>query len=72
VVSSRVLGLFFGVLTLAVAVRFSLTLDRDRPSRWHLVAPLGLAATGAFACWCTGGLETQLFTFLCSSASSAS
>ena len=24
----------------------------------------GLAATGAFACWCTGGLETQLFTFL--------
>jgi arabinofuranosyltransferase len=64
VLSSRVLGLVFGILTLAVAVRLSLTLDRDRPSRWHLVAPLGLAVTGAFACWCSGGLETQLFTFL--------
>jgi arabinofuranosyltransferase len=64
VLSSRFFGVAFGVGTLAVAVRLSLRLDRDEPSRWHLVAPLGLAATGAFACWCTGGLETQLFTFL--------
>src|SRR2546430_2810887 len=64
VLTSRFFGIAFGVGTLAVAVRLSLRLDRDKPSRWHLVAPLGLAATGAFACWCTGGLETQLFTFL--------
>jgi hypothetical protein len=64
VLTSRFLGIAFGVGTLAVAVRLSLRLDREKPSRWHLVAPLGLAATGAFACWCTGGLETQMFTFL--------
>jgi hypothetical protein len=64
VVSSRFLGVALGVGTLAVVVRLSLRLDRERPSPWHLVAPLGLAATGAFACWCTGGLETMLFTFL--------
>src|SRR4051812_28692572 len=64
VISSRLLGLAFAIGTIAVAVRLSLRLDHERPSRWHAVAPLGLAATGAFACWCTGGLETQLFTFL--------
>ena len=64
VVSSRFLGVFFAVACLGVVVRVSLWLDRERPSRWHLVAPLGLAATGAFACWASGGLETQLFTFL--------
>jgi arabinofuranosyltransferase len=64
VVSSRFLGVFFAVGTLALMVRISLWLDRERPSGWHLVAPVGLAATGAFACWTSGGLETQLFTFL--------
>src|SRR5204863_10164001 len=49
VLTSRSSGIAFGVGTLAVAVRLSLRLDRDKPSRWHLVAPLGLAATGAFA-----------------------
>jgi arabinofuranosyltransferase len=62
--ASRFLGVGFGVATLAVAVRLSLRLDDERPSPWHAVAPLGLAAMGAFACWCTGGLETQLFAFL--------
>jgi arabinofuranosyltransferase len=64
VVSSRFLGVAFAVGTLAVAVRISLWLDRERPSPFHLVAPLGLAAMGSFACWASGGLETQLFTFL--------
>ncbi len=61
---SRFLGVAFGIGVLAVLVRMSLRLDDERPSPWHAVAPLGLAATGAFACWCTGGLETQLFTLL--------
>jgi hypothetical protein len=64
VILSRFLGMAFGVATLAVVIRMSLRLAGERPSRWHLVAPLLLACTGAFACWCTGGLETQLFTFL--------
>jgi arabinofuranosyltransferase len=64
VVSSRFFGLAFGIGTLAIAVRISLRLDGERPRPGHALAPLGLAATGAFACWCTGGLETQLFTFL--------
>jgi arabinofuranosyltransferase len=67
-VSSRFLGIACAVGTLAVAVRLSARLDRGRQARsssgWHLVAPVGLAATSSFACWCTGGLETQLFTFL--------
>jgi hypothetical protein len=64
VVASRFLGVAFAVGTLAVAVRLALRLDEERPSPWHAVAPLGLAAFGPFACWCSGGLETQLFTFL--------
>jgi arabinofuranosyltransferase len=64
VVFSRFLGVAFAVGTLGLLVRFSLRLDGERPSRWHAVAPVGMAALGAFACWCTGGLETQLFTFL--------
>jgi hypothetical protein len=64
VATSRFLGVAFGVGTLALVVRMSLRLSGQRPSAWHLVAPTLLAAMGAFACWCTGGLETQFFTFL--------
>jgi len=64
VATSRFLGVAFGVGTLALVVRMSLRLSGQRPSLWHLVAPTLLASMGAFACWCTGGLETQLFTFL--------
>ncbi len=64
VVSSRFLGLVFGIATLAMTVRIALRLDGDRSSPYHALAPIGLATTGAFACWCTGGLETQMFTFL--------
>ena len=64
VVSSRFLGVVFGIGTLAVIVRMSLRLWGNRVSAWHLVAPLLLSSMGAFACWCSGGLETQLFTFL--------
>jgi hypothetical protein len=60
---SRFLGVALGIGTLAVVVRMSLRLAGERPSRWHLVAPLLLASMGAYACWCSGGLETQLFTF---------
>lgn len=64
VVVSRFLGVGLGIATLAVVVHMSLRLAGERRSRWHIVAPLLLASMGAYACWCTGGLETQLFTFL--------
>jgi hypothetical protein len=64
VMLSRFLGVAFGIATLAVVVRMSLRLAGEHRSRWHLCAPLLLASTGAYACWCSGGLETQLFTFL--------
>ncbi len=31
---------------------------------WDLLPPALVAVWGAFACWASGGLETQLFTFL--------
>lgn len=62
--SSRVMGTVCGALGLAVVNRISLRLDGERPAPGHFVAPLGLAATSAYACWCMGGLETQLFTLL--------
>jgi hypothetical protein len=61
---SRFLGVALGVATLAVVVRMSLRLAGEQRSRWHLVAPMLLASMGAYACWCSGGLETHLFTFL--------
>ncbi len=64
VLSSRFFGMMFAIGTLAVLVRLSLRLNKERPSPWHAVAPLALAATPAFACWVSGGLETQMFTFL--------
>ena len=36
---------------------------RGRPSAWDLLAPAFLAASSGFACWCSGGLETQMFVF---------
>ena len=64
VVLSRFLGVAFAVGTLSLTVRIGLRLDSERPMPGQAIAPIGLAALGAFACWCTGGLETQLFTFL--------
>ncbi|MBN2575045.1 MAG: hypothetical protein JXP73_10820 [Deltaproteobacteria bacterium] len=64
VMLSRFLGVALGIATLAVVVRMSLRLGGERRSPWHLLPPLLLASTGAYACWSSGGLETQLFTFL--------
>src|SRR2546430_16058094 len=40
VAASRFLGVAFAVGVLAATVRLSLRLDRERPSAWHLGAPL--------------------------------
>lgn len=62
--TSRFLGIALAVGTLAVVNRTSLRLSNERPSGFHFISPILLASMGAFACWSTGGLETQLFTFL--------
>ncbi len=60
---SRVLGVACALGTLLVLTRFSTRLS-GQPSYKDVIAGLLLAAAPAFACWSTGGLETQLFTFL--------
>jgi hypothetical protein len=65
--SSRVLGTACGLATLYVVFR---TCERafGRPTAWAGVPPLLLACSSGFACWTSGGLETQLFTLLCAIA----
>ena len=62
-VTARVLGLACALGTLYVVVRL---MDRalGRPSAWSAVPALLLACSSGFACWTSGGLETQLFTLL--------
>src|SRR3954469_12452647 len=62
-VTSLVLGAACAVGTLYVTFR---VLDRalGRASWWSLVPAVLLASSSGFACWTSGGLETQLFTLL--------
>jgi arabinofuranosyltransferase len=61
--SSRVLGTACGLATLWVVFRL---VERalERPTPWAAVPALLLACSSGFACWTSGGLETQLFTLL--------
>jgi arabinofuranosyltransferase len=60
---SRVLSVGCAIGTMGVLARFSAQLAGRRT--WSDAVPaLLLAAAPAYACWSTGGLETQLFTLL--------
>jgi arabinofuranosyltransferase len=61
-ITSLVLGTGFAIGTLVVVHRTSAHIWRGR-SAWDLVAPALLALSAGFACWSSGGLETQMFTF---------
>jgi hypothetical protein len=62
--SSRVLGTGCALATLYVVFRLAeRALGRRTP--WAAVPALLLACSSGFACWTSGGLETQLFTMLC-------
>src|SRR5262249_38949155 len=61
--SSRILGTAFGVAPLVAVMKLPERLRGGR-SLWALTAPALLAASSGFACWCSGGLESQMFTFL--------
>src|SRR5215471_17413741 len=62
-VSSRVLGTACGVATLYVVFRLA---ERALGKRtlWAAIPAVLLACSSGFACWSSGGLETQLFTLL--------
>src|ERR1051325_441126 len=65
--SSRVLGTACALATLAVAFRLAeRALGRRTP--WAAVPALLLACSSGFACWSSGGLETQLYTLLVAAA----
>jgi len=61
---SLVLGFGFAAGTLVVAFRLMELLrgDRDDPV-WSYAPAALLALSSGFACWTSGGLETQMFTF---------
>ena len=75
VLTSRFFGVAFAVATLAVITRWGQWLHpSDQPGRtgktsdngatWpSAMAPLVLGTTSAFACYCSSGLESQMFTF---------
>jgi arabinofuranosyltransferase len=60
--SARVLGTLFGLAGLVTVVRLSAGVRGKKTAADFLPAAL-LAACSGYACWCSGGLETQMFTF---------
>jgi arabinofuranosyltransferase len=66
-VSSRVLGTACALATLWVTFRLT---ERavGRRTPWAAMPALLLACASGFACWTSGGLETQLFTLLVTAA----
>jgi hypothetical protein len=64
---SRVLGTACAIATLVVVFRLTeRALGRRTP--WAAVPALLLACSSGFACWTSGGLETQLYTLLVTAA----
>lgn len=61
-IMARALGTGFGLATLIVVTRLVDEVTEERGG-WSLVAPALLAFAAGFACWSSGGLETQMFTF---------
>lgn len=60
-IASRVLGTLFGVATLGLVVRLSSRV-RGAAGIVDLMPAALLAASSGYAAWCSGGLETQMFT----------
>ena len=61
---SRVLGTAFAVATLGTVAWLSRRLRGEDWSWWDALPALILAGVPGYACWASGGLETQMFTFL--------
>lgn len=64
-IMSRLLGTLFGILGLFTSAFASRVMrDGRRFEVWDAVPALFLATIPGYACWSSGGLETQMFTFL--------
>ena len=63
-VMSRVLGACFGVAVLVLLHVLTRVYRGGRPTGWDFLGSIMLAAMASFAVWCSGGLETQMFTAL--------
>jgi arabinofuranosyltransferase len=63
-VSAQVLGCLFGTMTLFCLYAITRIYRGGKRSGWDLLAVILLPATASFALWCSGGLETQMFTAL--------
>jgi hypothetical protein len=61
-VTSLVLGTGFALATMVVVQRTAAHLW-EGPTWWDQIAPALLALSAGYACWSSGGLETQMFTF---------
>lgn len=65
--SAKILAALFAIVTLVVTCRVvERALGRRTP--WGALPALLLASSSGYACWTSGGLETQLFTMLCAVA----
>jgi hypothetical protein len=69
-ISSRVLGTACALVTLWLVMRVMRRAlgSRDETPAWTALPSLLLAASSGYACWTSGGLETQLFTMLVTGA----
>ena len=63
-ISSKVMGLVFGAVTVFITWLIALEVVEDRRSPAALIAPLFLAAFPQFAFWNASGLENSLFCLL--------
>jgi len=63
-VMSRILGAACGVAVLLLTHFLTRMYRGGRSNPWDSLAPVALAGTAGFAVWCSGGLETQMFTAL--------
>jgi hypothetical protein len=61
---SRVLGTAFAAATFGTLAWLSRRLRGDDWAWWDALPALILAGVPGYACWASGGLETQMFTFL--------
>jgi hypothetical protein len=63
-ITSQVLGIFFGSASLALLYWMTRIYRGGLRTGWDFLGPMFLAASAGFAVWCSGGLETQMFTAL--------
>jgi len=63
-VMARMLGAGFGVAVLVLTYVLTRLYRGGRADPWDSLGAVALASTAGFALWCSGGLETQMFTAL--------